>query len=89
MMVKAFSALEPLDKVSDTFFVFLEDEAPAGGVAHFVQVGVASKLDHGWRTTHQDECVVSRGRKAVTHHVLTDEPLAVLPVCHMNDKNSE
>lgn len=67
---------------------FLEDEAPAEGMAHFVQVGIAGKLDHGWRTTHKDERVVTRGREAVLHHLLTDEPLAVLPVCHMNNKNS-
>lgn len=69
-------------------FVFLKDKAPARGMAHFVQVGVAGKLDHGWRTTHEDECVISWGRKVVPHHLLTDEPLAVLPACHMNDKNS-
>lgn len=69
-------------------FSSLEDKAPAGGMAHFVQVGVAGKLDHGWRTTHEDECVFIGGRKAVKHHMLTDEALAVLPACHVNIKNT-
>lgn len=59
----------------------LEGESVAAGVAHAVQVGVAGKLDHGRRSTHQDEGVLTRGRQVVPHHVLTDEALAVVPVC--------
>lgn len=65
----------------------LEDETPAIRMANFVQVGIAGKLDHGWRTAHEDKCVIARGRKLVAHHLLADEALAVLPACHMNKKN--
>lgn len=51
-------------------------------MADFVQVGVAGELDHRWRSTHDDERVIAGGRQVVPHHVLVDEPLAVLPVCN-------
>lgn len=60
-------------------WVLLEGEASVVGMAHLVQVGVTGKLDHGRWSTHEDERVVSRGRKMVSYHVLTDEALAVLP----------
>lgn len=49
-------------------------------MADFVQVWVAGELDHRWRSTHQDESVVTGRRKAFPHHVFTDEASAVLPV---------
>lgn len=52
----------------------------AAGVAHPVQVGVAGKLDHGRRATHQDQGVLAGRGQVVPHHVLADEALAVLPV---------
>lgn len=58
----------------------LKGEPPAAGMAHFVQVGVTGKLDHGRRSAQEDESVVSRGWKVVPHHVFTDEALAVLPL---------
>lgn len=58
----------------------LEGEPAVVGVAHFVQVGVAGKLDHGWRSTHQDERVITRRGQMVPHHVFIDEALAVLPL---------
>lgn len=61
---------------------FLEGESAAGGVAHFVQVWVAGKLDHGWRSAHEDEGVVAGGRQVVSDHVLADEALTVVPPCN-------
>lgn len=61
----------------------LEGEAPVNGMARLVQAGVAGKLDHGRRSTHENDCVISRWRKVVLHHVLTDEALAVRPTYHM------
>lgn len=57
----------------------LEDKSAAGGVADFIQVGVAGELDHWWRPTHQDECVIAGRGQVLSHHVLTDEALTVLP----------
>lgn len=62
----------------------LEGEAPVNGMAHLVQAGVAGELNHGRRSAHENECVISGWRKVVLHHVLTDEALAVLPTYHMN-----
>lgn len=57
----------------------LKIEPAAGGMAHFVQVRVAGKLDHGWGSTHEDEGVVTRRWQVVSDHVLADEALTVLP----------
>lgn len=57
----------------------LEGKPPAVGVADFVQVGVAGKLDHWRRSTHQDESVVTWRWQVFPHHVFIDEALAVLP----------
>lgn len=59
---------------------YLEVEPAAAGVADFVQVGVAGKLNHRRGSTHQDESVVTGRRQVVPHHVFTDKALAVLPV---------
>lgn len=58
----------------------LEGEPAAAGVTHFVQVGVAGKLDHGGRSTHHDEGLVTWGGQVFPHHIFIDEALAVLPV---------
>lgn len=57
----------------------LKHEPAAGGMSHFVQVWVACKLDHGWGSTHEDEGVITGGWQVVSHHVLTDEALTVVP----------
>lgn len=58
---------------------WLEGEAAAAGVTHFVQIGVAGKLDHRRRPTHEDEGVVAGRRQMFPHHVLVYEATAVLP----------
>lgn len=63
-------------------FQCLKSEPAAGGVAHFIQVWVAGKLDHGWRSTHKDEGVIAGGWQVVSHHVLADEALTILPPCN-------
>lgn len=61
-------------------FGVLEGEPAVGGVADFVQVGVAGELDHRRRSAHQDEGVVAGRGEVFPHHVFIDEALAVLPV---------
>lgn len=57
----------------------LKSEPAAGGVSHFIQVRVAGELDHGRGSAHEDEGVVAGWGQVVSHHVLTDEALTVLP----------
>lgn len=49
-------------------------------VANLLQVGYASKLDHGWGPTHGHDGIWSRRQQVLPHHVLVDEAAAVLPV---------
>jgi len=69
--------------VSQVKKAHLEGEAPVNGMAHLLQAGVGGELNHGRRSTHEDECVITGWRKVVLHHILTDEALAVFPAYHM------
>jgi hypothetical protein len=49
-------------------------------VANLLQVGYASKLDHGWGPTHGHNGIWARRQQVLPHHVFVDEATAVLPV---------
>lgn len=50
-----------------------------GGVAEFVQVRHAGKVDHGWRATHEDEGILTGRGQVLLDHLITHEPLAEAP----------
>lgn len=50
------------------------------GIAKFVQVGLARKLDHGWWPTHENERLAAGGREVGFNHVCSDEARTVLPI---------
>ena len=59
----------------------LVSEVHVLGVAQLVEVGQTGELDHGRRTTHEDECVGARFGQVLLDHVFAHKTRAVRPTC--------
>lgn len=54
-------------------------ESFLGIITQLVQVGDASEVDHGRRTTHHHQMVVGWGEQMVLDHLVVDETDTILP----------